>query len=146
MASNPLESLAGRLQETLASLPANPIPPDGGAPQILELDDAPDAWNNLLRPYLQTARYFEIHCWQEEQAPICLALQYGSVQQSDWPYGTVITGPVTPEFSDWLLHLSKPDDPAQQTIFFNLFLTGDTWRFESCHYGAELYLIQKNKP
>ena len=47
-----------------------------------------------MAEHLKTAKTFEIHCWKEETEWIDCALQYGTRKESDWQYGTIITGPV----------------------------------------------------
>ena len=94
----------------------------------------------LLTDALRNAKTFEIHCWNEETEWIELALQYGSLKDDDWRYGKIITGDVTPEFVQMLLGLPKPTDVEienKMTPFFNVFLDD---KFQSCHYGTELYL------
>ena len=94
----------------------------------------------LLTDALKNAKTFEIHCWNGEEEWIELALQYGVLKESDWNYGKMVTGKVTPEFADMLLGLPKPTDTEiynKMTPFFNVFLDG---KFQSCHYGTELYL------
>lgn len=98
------------------------------------------AWKGILEPQLRRAASFEIHCWAEETEEIAAALPFGQRKDTDWPWGTVIAGAVTPEFTDFLLSLPKPTDTEiynKMTPFFSLFL--DTG-FSSEHYGTELYL------
>ena len=64
-------------------------------------------WKMLVEKHAKRAQTFEIHCWKEEPEWIDLALQYGIPKETDWPYGTVISGPVTPEFLHMLLCLLK---------------------------------------
>lgn len=93
----------------------------------------------LLTDVLKNAKSFEIHCWNEETEEIALALQYGSLKESDWTYGKVITGEVTQEFVEMLLSQPKPTDieaANKMTPFFNVFLD-DT--FQSCYWGTEIY-------
>lgn len=98
------------------------------------------AWKGILEPQLRRASSFEIHCWAEETEEIAAALHFGQRKETDWPWGTVIAGAVTPEFTDFLLSLPKPTDTEiynKMTPFFSLFL--DTG-FSSEHYGTELHL------
>lgn len=98
------------------------------------------AWKGILEPQLRRAASFEIHCWAEETEEIAAALHFGQRKETDWPWGTVIAGAVTPAFIDFLLSLPKPADTEiynKMTPFFSLFL--DTG-FSSEHYGTELYL------
>ena len=101
-------------------------------------------WMKLISEYLIKAKNFEIHCWNEEIEWIELALHYGKLKDSDWKYGKIITGIVTPQFIQMILHLSKPTDVEldnKMTPFFNVFLDDD---FQSCHYGTEIYYNESN--
>ncbi len=96
-------------------------------------------WLALITDALKTAKTFEIHCWNEETEWIALALEYGKLKESDWTYGKVITGEVTPAFTEMLLSQPKPADldaANKMTPFFNIFLD-DT--FQSSHWGTEIY-------
>jgi len=96
-------------------------------------------WLALIEPYLKTAKTFEIHCWNEEVEWIALAAQYGQLKNDDWKYGKIVTGAVTQEFADMLLHQPKPTDTEiynKMTPFFSVFLDDC---FQSCHYGTENY-------
>ena len=87
---------------------------------------------------LKTAKTFEIHCWAEETECIELALQYGKQKDTDWQYGKIIVGDVTPEFCTFLLGLPKPTDTElynKMTPFFTISLDNGFW---SEHYGTEL--------
>ena len=69
-----------------------------------------------------------------------LALQYGTLKESDWHGGTMIAGEVTPEFARMILSLPKPTDREiynKMTPFFDVWLDDD---FQSCHYGTENYI------
>ena len=69
-----------------------------------------------------------------------MALQYGKLKDDDWRHGKIIAGDVRPEFVQTLLGLPKPADAEiynKMTPFFNVFLDD---KFQSCHYGTELYL------
>jgi len=93
----------------------------------------------LITDALKTAKTFEIHCWNEETEWIELALKYGKRKESDWSYGKVIIGEVTPEFIKMILSQPKPTDieaANKMTPFFNIFLD-DT--FQSSHWGTEIY-------
>ncbi len=93
----------------------------------------------LITDALKNAKTFEIHCWNEENEEIALALKYGELKEYDWSYGKVITGDITPEFTEMLLTQPKPTDleaANKMTPFFNIFLD-DT--FQSSHWGTEIY-------
>ena len=97
-------------------------------------------WLSYVTAALDGAKTFEIHCWNEETAWIELALRYGKLKEDDWKYGKIVTGDVTPEFVQMLLGQPKPADVEiynKMTPFFNVFLDD---RFQSCHYGTELYI------
>jgi len=100
-------------------------------------------WLKLLKEALKTAKTFEIHCWNEEEEWIEVALKYGTMKESDWTYGKIITGAVTAEFSDMLLGMPKPQDTEVYNMmapFFNVFLDDS---FQSSHYGTEIYVKEK---
>ena len=100
-------------------------------------------WLELLKDALKTAKTFEIHCWNEEDEWIEVALKYGTMKESDWTYGKIVAGNVTQEFADMLLNMPKPQDIEiynKMTPFFNVFL-GDS--FQSSHYGTEVYVKEK---
>lgn len=97
-------------------------------------------WKALLAERLETAKSFEIHCWNEETEWIERALQYGSLKESNWRHGKIIAGNVTMEFVSMLLELPKPTDTEiynKMTPFFNLFFDNG---FSSSHYGTEVYI------
>ena len=97
-------------------------------------------WKYIVEQNLQVAKSFEIHCWSEETDWIDATLQYGEEKETEWSYGKVITGKVTPEFVEMLLNLPKPVDTEiynKMTPFFSIFLDNG---FSSEHYGTELYL------
>ena len=138
-----MENLQQALTEQILNLAPAPEPTAEEIPfQDLYLDGTePDnsRWRALLEPYLAKAKTFEIHCWNEEAEWIALALQYGALKETDWQYGRIVTGAVTPEFCEMLLGLPKPVDTEiynKMTPFFQIFLDGD---FQSCHYGTENY-------
>ena len=97
-------------------------------------------WLELLKEALKTAKTFEIHCWNGEDEWIAVALRYGKLKESDWTYGKMITGEVTPQFADMLLTMPKPQDTEienKMTPFFNVFLDSG---FQSSHYGTEVVI------
>lgn len=97
-------------------------------------------WLELLKEALKTAKTFEIHCWNGEDEWIDVALRYGCLQESDWTYGEIITGKVTPEFTEMLITMPKPQDTElenKMTPFFNVFLDSG---FQSSHYGTEVVI------
>jgi len=101
-------------------------------------------WLALMTKALRGAKSFEIHCWNEENEWIDLALKYGNLKESDWKYGKIIAGNVTKEFSDMILSMPKPQDIEiynKMTPFFSIFL--DEFNFQSCHYGTEIYVEER---
>lgn len=103
-------------------------------------------WLELITEAFKTAKCFEIHCWNEEIDRIEFALQYGTLKESDWRYGKIIEGEVTPEFITMILDVPKPEDVEicnKMTPFFSIFL--DEYDFQSCHYGTEIYIKETKK-
>lgn len=101
-------------------------------------------WLSLIEKALKTAKYFEIHCWNEETEWIEFALQYGALKESTWRCGQIIEGEVTPEFVAMVIERAKPTDIEiynKMTPFFNIFL--DDIKFQSCHYGTEIYIEEE---
>ena len=100
-------------------------------------------WLELITEALKSAKSFEIHCWNEENEWIEVALKYGTLKESNWKYGKIVAGDVTKEFSDMLLSMPKPTDIEiynKMTPFFNVFLDDS---FQSCHYGTEVYVEER---
>lgn len=138
-----LEDLNKALSEVIMDLKPAPIPDEVIEFKEVTLDRSEvdnSKWVSYITVALKDAKTFEIHCWNEETEWIELALEYGSLKYDDWRHGKIITGDVTPEFVQMLLGQPKPVDTEiynKMTPFFNIFLGG---RFQSCHYGTELYL------
>ena len=70
---------------------------------------------------------FSIHCWSDEIDEINHALLYGSIQDSDWAYGAIISGKITPSFIDFILSYepapcSKTGTKEKMTQFLNVVL------------------------
>lgn len=100
-------------------------------------------WLSSIKAAIKSAKHFEIHCWNEESNWLEFALQYGTLKESTWKYGKIIEGDVTPEFVTMILDMPKPTDVEiynKMTPFFNIFL--DDTKFQSCHYGTELYIAE----
>ena len=137
------EDLKNALADAIMDLKPAPIPDEHVEFEMVTLDRTEtdnSKWLSYITTALDDAKTFEIHCWNEETEWIELALQYGSLKDDDWRYGKIITGDVTPEFVQMLLGLPKPTDVEienKMTPFFNVFLDD---KFQSCHYGTELYL------
>ena len=138
-----LDKLEKALSGAIMNLKPAPIPDESLECELVTLDrgETDNAkWLAYITAALKDAKTFEIHCWNEESEWIELALRYGTLKDDDWQYGKIITGDVTPEFVQMLLGQPKPTDTEidnKMTPFFNVFL-GD--KFQSCHYGTELYL------
>ena len=54
-------------------------------------------WLEMITEALHGTKSFEIHCWNEENEWIDLALKYGNLKESDWKYGKIVAGNVTKE-------------------------------------------------
>ena len=137
------DDLKNALSRAMMDLKPATIPDDPPQFEMVTLDRSEQdnhKWLSYVAAALNSAKTFEIHCWNEESEWIELALRYGKLKDDDWRYGKIITGEVTPAFVQMLLSQPKPTDieiENKMTPFFNVFLD-DT--FQSCHYGTELYL------
>ncbi len=134
------DKMAQALQEAAAQLePVQSTPQDPQAQSAAWIAlTAKDAavWKKRIGAALKRARTFELHCWREEEAQIVRALRYGQVKrQTQWPYGVIVTGPVTPAFSSMIVE-TKAEDPDHLTPFFGIFLDR---HFSSGHYGLEIW-------
>lgn len=102
-------------------------------------EGAQERWKQLMAEELAKSRRFEIHCWSDETAELQMVLAYGTVKETDWAYGTVVAGEVTPDFIRFLLSQPAPEgnDLAahRMTPFFTIALDDGFW---SEHYGMEL--------
>ena len=108
------------------------------APDIDSTTDKNTEWKEIMSSQLAKATRFQIHCWNEETKEIEMALQFGTIIDYPWKYGTVISGTVTQKFKEYLLSLPKPTDCEiynKMTPFFSIFLDDN---FSSEHYGTEL--------
>ena len=138
-----LNELEKALSGAVMNLKPAPVPDESLECEMVTLDRSETdngKWLSYIAAALKDAKTFEIHCWNEETEWIELALRFGMLKGDDWQYGKMIIGDVTPEFIRMLLGQPKPADTEidnKMTPFFNVFL-GD--KFQSCHYGTELYL------
>ena len=101
-----MKNLEKSLKEQIFDLKVNELSPCEAENYPIFLDRTEkdnSKWLELLKESLKTAITFEIHCWNEEEEWIEVALKYGTMKESDWSYGKIITGAVTAEFSDMLL-------------------------------------------
>ncbi len=137
-----LKDLNNALSGWIGELTSVPFAPeDTDEHWSMELDGAEESnskWMAYMSEALKTAQTFEIHCWNEEIGCIDLALRYGKQKDTDWRYGKIIAGDVTPEFIVFLLGLPKPTDTEvcnKMTPFFTIALDNGFW---SAHYGTEL--------
>ena len=137
------KELEKALSGAIMDLKPAPIPDETLELEMVTLDRSETdnaKWLSYITAALKDAATFEIHCWNEETEWIELALRFGRLKDDDWQYGKMITGDVTPEFIKMLLGQPKPADTEidnKMTPFFNVFLDD---KFQSCHYGTELYL------
>ncbi len=137
------KELEKALADAILDLKPAPIPDETLELEMVTLDRSETdntKWLAYITAALKDAKTFEIHCWNEEAEWIELALRYGKLKDDDWQYGKIITGDITPEFVQMLLEQPKPTDTEidnKMTPFFNVFLDD---KFQSCHYGTELYL------
>ena len=112
--------------------------------ESIELDlssSTNEEWKEIMRLQLASSNRFEIHCWNLEQEEISLALPFGTLEESEWQYGKIISGSVSDQFTSFLLNLPKPEDTDlynKMTPFFSIFLDNG---FSSEHYGTELGLL-----
>ena len=136
--------LKNALSYAIMDLKPAPIPDVPNEFEMVTLDRSEtdnSKWMAYITAALKDAKIFKIHCWNEETEWIELALQYGSLKDDDWRHGKIISGDVTPEFVQMILSQPKPTDieiENKMTPFFNVFLDD---KFQSCHYGTELYMI-----
>ena len=137
------DDLKKALSEVIMDLKPAPIPDNPIEYEYVTLDRSEAdnrKWLTYIAAAMNDAKTFEIHCWNEETEWIELALQYGKLKDDDWQYGKIIAGNVTPDFAQMLLSQPKPADTEiynKMTPFFGINLGA---RFQSCHYGTELYI------
>ena len=102
-----------------------------------------ESWRRVMAEYARTAKFFEIHCWNEETEEWQQALQYGEYSETDWRYGKVARGAVTEEFVRMLLETPKPTENIdlydKMTPFFTVAFDNGLW---SEHYGTEMNLSE----
>ena len=139
-----MKELENVLVEQIENMEVNDLPECISEMQEVYLDRTEkdnSKWLELITEALKTSKRFEIHCWNEETDWIEFALKYGNFKESDWRYGKIIEGEVTPEFVTMILDMPKPTDVEihnKMTPFFSIFL--DNYAFQSCHYGTEIYI------
>ena len=136
-----LESALTDLISDLKPVPADVVPMECETLTLYGTETTNAVWRQWMEAALAEAKNFEIHCWKEEADWIRCALNYGTVKPSDWKYGTIVEGPVTPDFTRMLLTEPKPTDREiynKMTPFFSIFLDNG---YESAHYGTELYHV-----
>lgn len=136
-----LESALTDLISDLKPVPADVVPSECETLTLDGTETTNAVWRQWMEAALAEAKNFEIHCWKEEADWIRFALNYGTVKPSDWKYGTIVEGPVTPDFTRMLLTEPKPTDREiynKMTPFFSIFLDNG---HESAHYGTELHHV-----
>ena len=142
-----MKELEKVLMEQITNMEVNELPECIPEMQEVYLDRTEkdnSKWLKLITDALKTSKRFEIHCWNEEADWIEFILQYGTLKESDWRYGKIIEGDVTPEFVTMILDMPKPTDLEiynKMTPFFSIFL--NNYEFQSCHYGTEIYIKEK---
>ena len=90
-----MKELEKVLMEQITNMEVNDLPECISEMQEVYLDRSEkdnSKWLELITEALKTAKDFEIHCWDEENEWIDLALQYGELKESDWKYGKIIKG------------------------------------------------------
>ncbi len=103
-----------------------------------------DMWKEYITKYLNEAKNFELHIWNEEEDIISLALKYGSFKDDPWRYGKIIKGEITDEFVNMILSTAEESYDGifhKMTPFFGIFLDDI---FQSAHYGTEIHYIPEN--
>ena len=103
-------------------------------------EDRFPTWRVVMERKAQGSETFEIHCWDQDEEGMKLALQYGEYKDVSWSNGKVITGQVTEEFIHMLTHQPKPESNDlydKMTPFFSIFFDNG---FSSEHYGTEMYV------
>ena len=136
-----LESALTDLISDLKPVPADVVPMECETLTLDGTETTNAVWRQWMEAALAEAKTFEIHCWKEETQWIRFALNYGTVKPSDWKYGTIVEGPVTPDFTRMLLTEPKPTDREiynKMTPVFSIFLDNG---YESAHYGTELHHV-----
>lgn len=106
--------------------------------EIDETSTTNEEWKRIVFAKLKNAAHFEIHCWNEEQEKIQMALKFGRLKENAWSYGKVVTGSITKKFVAFLLSCPKPTDTEiynKMTPFFSIFFDNG---FSSEHYGTQL--------
>lgn len=109
------EDLKKALSDAIMDLKPAPIPDEHVEFEMVTLDRSEadnSKWLSYIMAALDGAKTFEIHCWSEKTEWIALGL-LGQPKPAD----TEIYNKMTP--------------------FFNVFLDD---KFQSCHYGTELYI------
>lgn len=97
-------------------------------------DNEIKSYSELMLMMSEKSNFFEIHCWEDENEAIELALQYGKLKRTSWHNGKVIFGRVTTEFKNMLASLPATCGD-KKTPFFSVFFDNG---FSSEHYGTEI--------
>ena len=141
MPKNVPKSLHNTISSLIPSMEAVPCEPSGTDEFYSVFFDNTEKdntkWKKLISDNISTAKTFEIHCWEDEADAISLALNYGSLKQTNWKHGSVIASTITENFISMLLSLPKQSDTDiynKMTPFFSIFFDNG---FSSSHYGTE---------
>ncbi len=84
---------------------------------------------------------FSIHCWSDEIDEINHALLYGSIQDSDWAYGAIISGKITPGIIDFIL--SYESAPCSKTGTYEKMTPFFMWSWN--HISSVLIMEEKSQ-
>ena len=109
--------------------------------QITEKGHGNQWWKELLSLYLKEGEPFEIHCWKNEKEEIASALQYGTLEDTNWEYGEVIKGMLTAELIRELLEWKCTEEDVYEKL--TPYFTLQAGNVCSEHYGTEIYLEQE---
>lgn len=109
--------------------------------QITEKGHGNQWWKDLLSLYMKEGEPFEIHCWKNEKEEIASALQYGTLEETNWEYGEVIKGILTVEFIHGILEWNGTEDDVYEKL--TPYFTLQVGKVCSEHYGTEIYLEQE---
>lgn len=109
--------------------------------QITEKGHGNQWWKDLLSLYLKEGEPFEIHCWKNEKEELATALQYVTLEETNWEYGEVIKGILTVEFIHRILEWNGTEDSVYEKL--TPYYTLQVGNVCSEHYGTEIYLEQE---
>ena len=90
---------------------------------------------------LQDGEPLDSHCWKNEKEEIASALQYGTLEDTNWEYGEVIKGMLTAELIRELLEWKCTEEDVYEKL--TPYFTLQAGNVCSEHYGTEIYLEQE---